>query len=512
MASSNFTLQQDYIALSSTHQLYLKYRDRWEFLMQAFVGGKEFRDGGHLTRYVLENDGEYQQRLRNTPYINYCQSVIDTYISFLFRKEPERDFASWEDSWEVEAFLKDCDYEGRNFNDFMKEVATWSSVFGHCWLMLTKPNVGATTMAQEQEMGLRPYINLMTPLVVSDFTWRRDSTGKYTLVKLKYIEEVVDRIQVVKIWTPETIETWEMNQIDRTAEVRTIEPNQLGLIPAVLVYNQRSIEKGIGVSDINDIADIARMIYNMTSENEQAIRLGTHPTLVVPPTAQVGAGAGAMIMLQEGSDPGLNPYALEFSGAAVGGIHDTIKKLEEQIDKISMTGGVRSRETRTMSGVALETEFQLLNAKLSSKADNLELAEEQIWRMFGIYQGKVWEGEIKYPDSFSIHDSEKEIDELVKIRSAATDPRVLNLVDHELVELLGEDSDLVLPTSEYLPADQLPEKEPFEPHKMINPETGEEFIARTEEEHIAYMELGYLHEEDYEEESEEMDSEEDSNG
>jgi hypothetical protein len=35
----------------------------------------------------------------------------------------------------------------------------------------------------------------------------------------------------------------------------------------------------------------------------------------------------------------------------------------------------------------METEFQLLNAKLSEKADNLELAEEQMWRLFAIYQG-----------------------------------------------------------------------------------------------------------------------------
>ena len=77
MASSNFTLQQDYIALSSTHQLYLRWRDRWQYLMESFVGGKEYRDAGHLTRYALEGDGDYQQRLLITPYINHCAAVIE---------------------------------------------------------------------------------------------------------------------------------------------------------------------------------------------------------------------------------------------------------------------------------------------------------------------------------------------------------------------------------------------------------------------------------------------------
>jgi hypothetical protein len=498
MASSNYTLQQDYVALASAHQLYLKYRDRWQFLMQAYVGGKEYRDAGNLVRYALERDGEYQQRLNNTPYINHCQSVIQTYTSFLFREEPERDFGTWAGQQDVESFLKDCDYEDRSFDDFMKQVAIWSSVFGHVWLILTKPNIGAETLAQEQAAGVRPYINMMTPLVVSDFRWRRRETGRYELTELKYVEEVVDRIQVVRRWYTDRIETWEMDDASREANLMKVETNTLGFIPAVLVYNQRSIEKGIGVSDINDIADISKMIYNMTSENEQAVRLGTHPTLVVPPTAQVGAGAGAMIVLQEGSDPGLNPYALEFSGAAVGSIHDTVRQLENQIEKIANIGSVRATESRTVSGVALETEFQLLNARLSEKADNLELAEEQIWKIFGIYQGRTWEGRVEYPDSFNIRDRQREIQELVSAKSAATDPRVLYAIDHELLDVLGEDSDLIMPEYVSTEAANLPAKPLFEAHTMYHPETGDEVVARTEAEHIAYMEQGYIHEEESE--------------
>jgi hypothetical protein len=48
-----------------------------------------------------------------------------------------------------------------------------------------------------------------------------------------------------------------------------------------------------------------------------------------------------------------------------------------------------------------------------------------------------------------------------------------------------------------LPAEQLPEKEPFEPHEMYNPETGDEVIARTEQEHMDYMAQGYIHKEEY---------------
>ena len=327
-------------------------------------------------------------------------------------------------------------------------------------------------------MGVRPYVNLVTPLVVSDWRWERQPNGRYELAYFKYVEEIVDKVTVIKIWTKDTIETWHMDDVQRTAERVSMEPNMLAMIPAILVYNQKSVTKDIGVSDITDIADLSKSIYNLHSENEQSIRLDGHPSLVTPATAQLGSGAGAIIQLQEGSDPGLNPYYLEHGTSGVSNIHSSMDKLIEAIDRISFTGGVRATAQRTMSGIAMETEFQLLNAKLSEKADMMELAEEQIWNLFGRYQGRSWDGEVEYPSSFNIRDTQREFAQLATAKSAATDPRVLQVIDHEIVELLGEDADLILPEMVALPdGTQVPSDsvEPFEePERIFNPTTGEE--------------------------------------
>ena len=474
---ANQTLLDDYTALASTHYLYTRNRDRWQFLYESYVGGEEYRRGAHLTQYVLETAGEYAARLNNTPLDNHCQSVIQTYISFLFREEPERDFGVWGDQPDVQDFLKDANLEGMSFDNFMKQVSVWSSVFGHAWVVMTKPDVGAASLGQEIDMGVRPYVNLVTPLVVSDWKWERQANGRYELTYFKYVEEVVDQVTVIKVWTKELIQTWFMDDVKKEAYLQMEEINNLGMIPAILVYNQRSVTKDVGVSDIGDIADLQRQIYNLTSENEQAIRLDGHPSLVVPPTAQLGSGAGAIIVLQEGSDPGLNPYYLESGGTSVNNIHSSMDKLIEAIDRISFTGGVRATASRTMSGVAMETEFQLLNAKLSEKADMMELAEEQIWKLFGIYQNRPWDGEIEYPGSFNIRDTEREFSQLATAKSAATDPRVLQVIDHEIIELLGEDADIIMPeqvtlaTGEVVPYDSV---ELFdEPEKLYNPATGD---------------------------------------
>jgi hypothetical protein len=92
-----------------------------------------------------------------------------------------------------------------------------------------------------------------------------------------------------------------------------------------------------------------------------------------------------------------------------------------------------------MSGVAQQQEFELLNAKLSEKAANLELVEEQIWQWYAYYQGVLWNGEIEYPRSFNIKDAANDMDILLKAKQAATDPVVLRVIDGEILETLGKE-------------------------------------------------------------------------
>jgi len=436
---ANQTLVEDYTRLSMVNREYGRNRSRYQFLLDSFVGGDDYRRAGYLTRYQLENDAEYNARLKNTALDNHCSSVISTYMSFLFRNDIERDFADWEGRADLEQFLEDTDFDGRSFNAFMKETAIWASVFGHCWVIMNKPSVGATTLAQEIDAQVRPYMNLMSPLVVNDWDWRRNENGSYELVYLKYIEEVLDKITILKEWTPTEIKTWVLDDQKKEAYVKAVELNGLGKVPAIVVYNRKSIVRGQGVSDITDIADMQKMIYNMTSEIEQSIRLDGHPTLVVPPTAQLGAGAGGLIIQQEGSDPGLKPYYLEHSGSNIDAIRNTITAMIDSIDKMANTGAVRGVRSQTMaSGVAMETEFQLLNARLAEKADMLELAEEQLWDLFAEYQGLNANVGIKYPDSFSIRDVQREYTELGAAKTASSSAEALAVIDYRVRELLDD--------------------------------------------------------------------------
>ena len=168
--------------------------ERWRFLYNSYIGGDEYRKGGYLTRYQLESDQEYAARCQATPLDNQCKSVISTYNSFLFIKPPIRELS---DDWFLNEFLKDADLEGRSWDNFMEQVNIWSLVFGHCWVLLTKPNINAASLAEEQANQIRPYVSLLTPLTVLDWSWSRRINGSYELDYLRYVEEVNGSVHTI---------------------------------------------------------------------------------------------------------------------------------------------------------------------------------------------------------------------------------------------------------------------------------------------------------------------------
>jgi hypothetical protein len=488
----NQTLQDAYNMVVSENLQYQRNRDHWHYLLESYMGGIEYQRANLLTKYTNETAGEYMARVKSTHIENHCKSVISTYISFLFREKPHREFKDLQTDPMLYDFLEDADMDGRSLDAFMKEVAIWSGVFGHCWVLAVKPNVGALTLGDELSQNVRPYLNLVTPLTVTDWRWNRLPNGRYNLVYFKYIEEVNDTVNTIREWTETEIHTWVVDVENRTILNHTVEPNGLGEIPAIISYNFKSPVRGIGISDLADIAMAQQTIYNLTSEVEQSIRINGHPALVKTVGTEASAGAGAVVQMEDGLDPGLKPYMLSVS-TDIASIFTAINHVTESIDKMANTGSVRSTESRRMSGVAQQQEFELLNAKLSEKASNLELAEEQIWQWYCYYQGRQWQGTVEYPNSFNIRDKSNEIQQLVLAKQAATDPRVLAVIDHELLEILDEDADLILGNEPYQSAESLPEKDYFEPHVMVDPTTGEKYIARTVEEHNQYAALGYYH-------------------
>lgn len=499
MANATQTIANEIAKILSGNDIYNTYRPVWKYLLESYLGGDEYRKAGHLQRYLTETPQEYDERLRVTPLPNHCQSVVSVYTSFLFREGCYRDLGTISEDPSLRDFMRDCDHEGRTLDHFMQDLSVLVSVFGHTYVMVAKPDVGAQTRADELSSGVRPYLSMLQPMFVLDWQYTRSQNGKYTLDYFKYIEEVNGNIYTVKEWTPELIKTTIVDEGNRSISDTFEEPNGLGKIPVVICYNKRSSVRGIGVSDITDIADLQKFIYNAYSEIYQSIVLNTHPSLVKTKDTNAGIGAGSVIHLEDNLDPGLKPYLLEFSGSSVESIHASIARAESDIDKIANTGAVRATESRQMSGYAIETEFQLLNSRLSQKAHSIELAEEGIWQLWAEYMGYTWDGNIVYPMSFNIRDTYNDLDFYIKALSGGVPSDTYKReVYKQIADIVVGDSDRFEDIKTEidgaaLGAFDMDSMLNFEPHTMMNPLNGETRRVESPEEHNTLNDQGWVH-------------------
>ena len=435
--------------LTSKHDLWHSNISNWEFYIRSYLGGNDYKNGYYLHRYILESPEDYDQRVRHTPLDNHCKNVVQIYTSFLWRVSPTRDYGSLDGDEQLSSFLADADLDGRSFNTVMREVQMNASIYGNCWVIIDKPQSNANTRAEELQQDIRPYISIFTPENVVNWNYSRSASGRFYLDMLMVIEDINEERAIVKVFTEESISTYEVEEYTKDyneGDYKLLEeiPNPLGKIPAVNVYNLRGAKRPIGISDLADVAFLQQSIYNDYSEKEQLIRLANHPSLVKTPNVEASAGAGAIIEIPEDLDSALKPYIIQPSGQNLDGIMKCIQNKVDAIDRITHMGSVRATGSQIASGIALQTEFQLLNARLSEKADYLENAEEQIWSFFSMWQDKEFDGSINYPDTFDIRDWANDLQYLQIAKASGIKSETFNKeLDKQIAQAVIDDNEMI---------------------------------------------------------------------
>ena len=444
--------------LTQKHDLWHSNISNWEFYIRSYLGGNDYKNGYYLHRYVLESPEEYDQRVRHTPLDNHCKNVVQIYTSFLWRVPPTREYGDLDNEPQLTSFIQDADLDGRSFDSVMREVQMNASIYGNCWVVVDKPQSNAKTRAEELAQDIRPYISIYTPENIVNWNYARSASGRFYLDLLVIVEDINSERAIIKVFTEETITTYSVEEYDKEhsdGEVKLLEEivNPIGTIPAVNVYNLRGNKRPIGISDLSDVAFLQQSIYNDYSEKEQLIRLSNHPSLVKTPNVEASAGAGAIIEIPEDLDASLKPYIIQPSGQNLDGIMKCIQNKVDAIDRITHMGSVRATGTQIASGIALQTEFQLLNARLSEKADYLENAEEQIWSLFAKWLDKQWNGTVNYPDTFDIRDWANDLQYLQMAKASGIKSETFNKeIDKQIAEAVIDDNETMKTINEEIDA------------------------------------------------------------
>ena len=407
--------------LESTHPLYSAFIHEWLFYVRSYFGGRMYKDGDYLLQHPFESGANYARRKETSYFYNYCGPVVDIFVSHLFRKDAQRDYGSLSDDSLFNMFLKDADLEGNTFRHFMREAQRFASVYGRVSIIVDKPQALAATRAEAEDLGIRPYLSMVTPENLLDWSFvRLPYSGRLVLDTVK-IREGKD---TYRIWNRDGWELWQA--VEATGEVRLADAgwHGLGEVPLVNLYNKISGTRMLGISDIQDIADINRNIYYLCSDAREIIENTAFPMLALPYSrgdANEREVGPRNILQFDPAEPNARPYWLEAPHSSLTEIREWVRHDIEEIYRIAKLGGVKAAEDHgsARSGVAIELEYQQLYSTLSEKADNLEQAESRVLELWARWEGSSFDGYIDYPDDFSVKDLDRELQNAMKAQEAA---------------------------------------------------------------------------------------------
>ena len=437
--------------INKVHKIYETHLPRWRYYYASFNGGFDYRKSSleMLRRYLneeLQPGQQYDNRLNYTALENSCKMVVDTYRAFLFRALPSRTLGNLANLPYIDSFLTDIDYDGSDIDGFMKEANSLAMIYGHCWVLVDKPATeNAMTLAEEIELDVRPYTQLVTPENIMDWHYHR-VLGKQTLVYLKMKEYEDEDTLKVKMWTNDYVTRYSLDK--KTGKVTVLEEtiNTIGIIPFIMLKANPSHHKAYGISDLADVAKIQQAIFGLMSEAEQAIRISSHPSLVKTADTEASAGAGAVINMSDNLPGDLKPYLLQPSSSNVDSIIKLLKEHQTMIMKMTHLEAVVGTKTVAKSGVALQTEFSMLNTRLGDKADSLERLEIKIWELFQIWSDYKADDTflIEYKKKFDLRDEVTDLTNLKAVRDMGISSDTLRKeIEKQIAKIIIHNGDVL---------------------------------------------------------------------
>jgi len=322
-------------------------------------------------------------------------------------------------AWDL--FQSDCNLYNDGFDDFLTEQSRYSSIEGHVGIMVDRPSVQLSNRREELEAGVYPYLSAYLPPAILDWEYERD---EYNRPYLSYLK-LIDDDGKYRLWWQGVWEIWELpiqdeDDLDMTGNL-TQESKavlykkgkyDLKEIPFVWLVNIKSKKRPIGVSDIHEVAKLDVSILRNNSQGEEVISYAAFPMMRKPyketkPGAVSAPGnddVSVQVILEfDPENPDSKPDWLESRVAEpIQAILGWIERKVEEIYRVVNAGGMASTEISSdaKSGLALKTEFQLLNSALVRKAKNLEKTEKQIIKYW-----LAWQKQEEYYDKITIERS-----------------------------------------------------------------------------------------------------------
>ena len=387
----------------------------WQLVNDVFKGtsgvqqnrsGFPLAGSTYLPREPKESNAAYQIRLKRSVFWNAFRRTVQGLTGMIFRKNPQLG----EDVPEqIQTLTENIDLEGNHIDTFSKDVFRTSLVDGHSFILVDMPEVamGAeATLADEQEMGVRPYWCKVNKNQVVN--WQSvTEAGKTELVQVSIREQVVEQdgqyrqkqVTQYRVLRPGLFEIYR-RAINGTAEnqweIFKQGTTSLDFIPLIPVYTNRT---AFMVSD-PPLLDFARenlRHYRLQSDLDHILHVANVPILTAigrdksmdDPEGkgqQFEIGPNSVLDLPVGGDL----KYVEHAGTAIDKAQGEIDRSRANMAALGLlllAQKPQARATATESVLDYEAESSELAGMARSLEDALELALDYTGQFLGLGEG-----------------------------------------------------------------------------------------------------------------------------
>lgn len=441
------TFLQDVAALRQKHPTYEPEFPKWQKYEDCYSSEDIYK---YLRRHPRESDDTFRMRQNRAYYLNYCASVIDLFVSYLFHSPIARDCGS--QASEFAEFYEDCDRRGCKYAEFIKDATYDAQIYGWVGVLVDAPDVEVASEKDRKENDVRPYLTKVLPSEL--FDWEVDRHGAFEWIKIACIRSdrsnwksnSDDSVEEYLIFDRQGWERWQVianedpEKGDRSERaVKTGEgSHNLGIVPFAVMKNCRKRRHDFyGESAIRDIADVNIALLNWSSYGDEEIANRCLNLLTMQRDNEGSAATEIshhnVLEYAEGAPP---PSYLTPGSTPLELILRWIQNGKDEIYRLAKLGGSTGllgvREAT--SGIAYAFEFNETNQSLANKAGFVEEAENEIHKFVAKWQGKEFDGSVVYPREFGVDDFLLELDILMKARTTLTSSTAIRQTEKRLVQ------------------------------------------------------------------------------
>lgn len=164
-----------------------------EIVRDVYEGTLRMREKGtkYLPRFPKERKADYERRRKKAVLYNATRRTVEGLTGMVFRKDPQ---LSEDMPKEIEGHAENIDLAGRSLDVFARDYFESSLLDGHAHIFVDYQRTDDSeirTLADEQEMGVRPYWVMLEKQDV--ISWRtRSVNGRPVLTQLVWQETVVE--------------------------------------------------------------------------------------------------------------------------------------------------------------------------------------------------------------------------------------------------------------------------------------------------------------------------------